>query len=275
MACHDAAAISKNDVRSRRFHQLNHQAEQGSRKKIMKLGICAIVAASALLAGGTASAQNIDLSYGGLHFGNSNTLTAQTNYGHFYAGAMDWTVTGGGESYGFNVGDQITTFCTEVTQTVQANTDYGFTELDQAPNSSGGMGEERAGLVQSLYDNYFSEALNSAFESAAFQIAIWEIVYESSTDAGGDLVLDASTGPGFRVTGGSADNFSFAFGMSALDLANEWLSTLTSTEVTTLLALTSGSAQDQILLVPLPAPILMAGLGLLAVPVLRRRFARN
>lgn len=239
----------------------------------MKTVTCAVVSAIILMLGGTASA-DIGLSYDGLYFGNGNSLTAQTNYGHFYAGAMSWTVTGGGESLGYSVGDQITTFCTEITQSVQSHTIYDFTEVDQAPNSNGGMGEERAGLIQDLYNNHFSEAMSSAFHSAAFQIAIWEIVYETSSDSEGNLNLDASSGPGFRVTGGSADNFNVAFGMSALDLANNWLNGLTSVELTTLLALTSGSGQDQIILIPLPTPVMMAGLGLLALPLVRRRLWR-
>lgn len=231
-----------------------------------KLAIASTVAISAGLLTVSAQADTIDLSYQGLHF--SNSLTANTNYGHFYAGAMNFKEIGGDEQ-------ELITFCMEVTQIVQSQATYSMTDLADTPGSiSGGMGDYRAGLLQSLYDSHYDDALSSRTESSAFQMAVWEIVYEDDVSIGQNFTLDVSDGDGFQVSGGSVVQQHDGMNVSAVDLANAWLSDLSWTGVTTLRGLKSTTGQDQITMIPLPAPIVLGGLGLISLPVLRRRLQR-
>lgn len=242
-------------------------------QKKMRKGYCvAIVGAAAMTMGGlssTASANTIDLSFDGLVFGNSSLTARSTlNSSNFYAGAMQWSEIG-------NPGNSFTTFCLEVTQLVSSTSTYTITslagELDPIPTlDSGGMGETRARLMQSLFDNHYGSALNSAFESAAFQLAVWEIVYEDTLDQSGDVMFDVTSGT-HRITGGSVLNNNSMLGLSAVDQANIWLNGLSDTDVTTLQALTSGNSQNQVRMIPLPGPAGMAMAGLLGLAAVRRR----
>jgi len=224
-----------------------------------------------------ASAQSISMSYEGLAFGqiggagvSTPTLvgTVRLSGSNFntYVGAMNWS-TGSGAFH---------TFCTELTQTVSTSGPvvYDMVALAGAPQPGAGMGTFRAGLIQNLYDTYGSLRMNSRTESAAFQLAIWEIVHEGDTGdlnvLTGDLQVVGHAGNASHSVLNSHDGF----GMSAATLANTWLANLVSVQVTTLRALVNSAHQDQIAVIPLPAPVLMAGLGLLAVPLLRRRVFR-
>lgn len=223
----------------------------------------------------TAGADEIALDFNGYHFAQSESFTAVTNHGTVIAGANSWTVTSGGEDFGFAPGQQIMTFATEI---VQSFVSGGFgpfetSELNEASPGGEGMGEHRAGLMQSLYNQYGSESLTSARAAAAFQLAIWEIAYETDTDGEGELVLDAGTGEGFIVTDGGVMLDSLMGSPSALNLANEWLSALTSVQLTSLIGLSDNSAADQVItVVPLPTPVYMAAIGLLVLPFVRRRW---
>ena len=239
-------------------------------------GIFVLLAAGMLT--GYATADSISMSYDGLAFGqigaagvSTPTLvgTVRLNGTNFnsYVGAMNWS-SGSGSFH---------TFCTELTQTVatSGSVSYDMVHLADAPQPGAGMGEERAGFVQNLYDTYGHLRVGSRTESAAFQLAIWEIVHEGDTGSlnvlAGDLKVTGHAGH----ASSSVLNAHDGFGMSAAALANTWLASLLSVQVTTLRALVNDVHQDQIVVIPLPAPVLMAGLGLLAVPVLRRRIVRG
>lgn len=233
------------------------------------LACCGV--ATVVFSATVASAADLDLNWDGMYFGGSS-LTAKSSItsGTFYAGAMNWSEVG-------NAANTYTTFCTEVNQVVKDPSSFDYVDLSDAPDTLGGMGDYRAGLVQGLYNGFYSQALASRTESAAFQIAIWEIVYESGVTSGGSYTLDTAAG-GFKITGGSSTVEKDSFGMSAVGLANQWLASLTSSlNVTTLTGLTSSDAQDQIIItpIPLPAPIMLGGLGLLCLPVARRMVRRS
>lgn len=104
--------------------------------------------------------------------------------------------------------------------------------------------------------------LNQAENSAAIQLAIWESVYE------GNNPLDVNTigtgGVGFRASNIAAN---------VLAGANALLSAAASeTRRAKIYVLTNANLQD-FLLVPAPATLALAGLGLVGIAVARRRRA--
>jgi PEP-CTERM motif len=108
-------------------------------------------------------------------------------------------------------------------------------------------------------------ANGSVTSSAAFQIAIWEILFESQSTS----PYNVSTG-NFLASGDSA----------AVSQANTWLANLGSFGATTILiSLTNSVHQDFItdfvppgfLLVPEPSSLPLLGVGMLAVMIAMRR----
>ena len=104
-------------------------------------------------------------------------------------------------------------------------------------------------------------SISTVTDSGAFQLAVWEIVYESSG------TYDLGSG-NFQIASASGN---------ALATANAWLSALgDSTPTLTLAVWTSSSSQDlAVFSAPIPEPevyaMLLAGLGLMGFVVNRRR----
>lgn len=107
--------------------------------------------------------------------------------------------------------------------------------------------------------------VNDATEQAAFQIAIWELAYETSPTS-----YDVDSGAA-RFFGGTAAN-------GALALADDWLSNLGSINNVSVRVLESPSHQDQVFANPVPEPssaaLIMAAMLSLGF-VQRRRSSRH
>lgn len=105
-------------------------------------------------------------------------------------------------------------------------------------------------------------ALTGSLQSAAFQLAVWEIVNE-----GGSSGLNVSNGD-FYVTGATT---------TVANLANGWLTNSAGWASTQVLSVWSGpnSTQDLAVFAPIPEPetyaMLLAGLGLMGFIARRRR----
>lgn len=215
-----------------------------------------------------ASAETLTLNFDGLHFGN-DSLTARTSLTgstQFYAGAINWSEPGSGQAF--------TTFCIEVTQLVSDPTTF---TVQTAPDGTGWFDNDptdtllRARLLQNLYNEFYASASLNEATSAAFQLAVWEIVYED-LGSDGNIDLDVNDG-GFEVTGGSVTAIDPVLNLSAASLANAWLSQLNTdgTPVSGLQAWTSNDGQNQLWLIPLPGPAAMGLAGMLGLAVARRR----
>ena len=244
-------------------------------KILMKSAIAAAVVAIAT----PAFASTITLS--GLSTGLGRTVQTNVTSGTYHAGQLTWNVSAmtgnAGALTGLSVGDTVSTFCTELAQLAGAPTVFNVVDVEDAPQPGSGMGELRATYINTLYSNYYAHAFESNTSAAAFQLAVWEIVHEADA-ALNNATLDANAGA-FQVTGGTAMNIEGGQAMSAVAMANSWLTTLAgilSSDDATMFALTNVDVQDQLILtsvIPLPAPLLLGGLGLAMVPVLRRRFS--
>jgi hypothetical protein len=168
-------------------------------------------------------------------------------------------------------GQAFLSYCIELLQTFHFNTNYTYSivPVATAPNTHTatsvnpppGMGAAKATDLARLLGGFFAGSFATTVKSAAMQLAIWEIVYETP---GGSY--DVSSG-GFRVTGnlGSTQN-------AAVTQANNWLAVLSSQPMLPLEALTHRDRQDFITVVPLPPAALLFATALLGIwGVARRR----
>jgi hypothetical protein len=183
------------------------------------------------------------------------------------------SVTGAAANY-FSVGNQLILFCVDIFD--QASSGLAdFVDLGDAPipaGPDGPMGAMRADLLSVLFQQRRSEAQgDSNVQAAAFALAVWEIGFEPTAQ------LDANTFAQANLDTG--DGEFFASGRSATRaLANEWieeawLAWRDGANGLPMAAAAAHNFQDVALIIPLPTPVWMAGMGLLAVPLLRRRFS--
>jgi hypothetical protein len=126
-----------------------------------------------------------------------------------------------------------------------------------------GMGAIKAAYLSELWGRYFDSAWMAGgtytaaqnAQAAAFQAAIWEIIYEDMpmSSAGWDVTIDGTAGDkGFR-----AANLNYT-------LANSWLVSLTGTyQGANLAGLSSNGTQDVLIAIPEPATVGLLAVGLL------------
>ena len=158
-------------------------------------------------------------------------------------------------------------FCIE-TQTISIGGTYPYSVRDAfdapipgGPNdtSGGPMGTQKADYLAELWGQFHSQ-VNSNITAAAFQLAVWEIVFED---------LYVQTPPGWNVLSGKFEARDDAGNPhSAIVQANAWLAQVDgSGPKAQLYGLTNSSAQD--FLVPEPATVALLGLG--ALSLIRRK----
>lgn len=180
------------------------------------------------------------------------TLTLNDQQGHTttasgYVGEYLWTQTAGTPTLGN--GGSFATFCIEITQDINFGGSYGYDLIPVAdaprPSSywtpTGGMGATDATQISQLWAAHIGD-VNTADTAAAFQFAVWEIIY------GNELTINPySSSQGSQVA-------------NDVTLANSWLTGLSGTGAN-LIALSSNYAdspnpdsQDQITGSPYPPP---------------------
>ncbi|MCC6321392.1 MAG: PEP-CTERM sorting domain-containing protein [Phycisphaerales bacterium] len=189
------------------------------------------------------------------------------------SGYFNWTRTGGDYP---GLQGNFTTFCLELTQSINFNQTYSFKVVDPAvaPGVSGPNGETQPlgalgkARMRELFGRFFN-GLNtgSAIDGAAFQFAVWGIVYDANlvlNEPADTYILRDSAGL-FPFAGGSDPAFNAAFAQ-----AQTFLSQIDGTgPLADLIALTNPNDQDQI--IPAPGALALLGLGGLAAGRRRRR----
>jgi len=216
--------------------------------------------------GGTAFAGTVDV--------HLNSLVTSRDFKYWLgstqranpAGVFSWTRTGG-DHPSQPTGD-FHSVCIEVDQYINfgGNYTYNMIELEDGPKpglalGAGPMGDTKADQIRKLWAAHYDEALTSNDKGAAFQVAVWETVYDDDDD------LFAG---GFR-----ARYTSLASAPTFVQLAQQWLNGVSGlTAMANLGAMSSCRQQDQIVMVPLPAAA-WAGMGLLGGIAAIRRARRK
>jgi hypothetical protein len=172
-------------------------------------------------------------------------------------------------------GTTVSTFCIEGTQNVYIGQTASFANLfadiSQAPKDNVGntfQMNAKAGAITMFWDDYYDQATQNNVNAAAFQLGIWELLYDSSPNLTSGLFQAAPTA--------DADS------ILAFNEAQVWLSNYTIVAPTgqyQLYAFSDPNLQDQLFGVPLgggssPTPLpaaLPGGLALIAALGLYRK----
>jgi hypothetical protein len=191
-------------------------------------------------------------------------------------GQYNWQRTGGDYA---GIADSFSTFCIELTENISLGNTYRYdvVGIEAAPlpgnntdpigsGVSGPMGAVKAERLRKFWGSYHDLILSASTtaqareRAAAFQLGIWEIVFDHQANVADYNVADGR----FYATQNTASR----------TLANTWLRGLdgqTGYE-SRLVALSNIGAQDQITLSAVPAPptVVLAGVGAVCALGFRR-----
>jgi len=238
----------------------------------MKTSGLAIAAALGVTA--AASANTLTLTF--LGFGDSTTTGVR------YNSNLSWSARSSANYTNITVGvhrwgiysQERESFCTQLFEGVTAGQTYTFNvvspsqvpEADDPTNAPGPMGSVKAQLLNDLYRRYYA-GLSGSMNKGAFQIAIYEITHENITaTSAASAVSQLSLATGAFQAGKSGGLYATASAMLA-SLGQGGFGTMGPN----LLGLSNAAAQDQLLVVPIGAPAVLAGLGLVGIGFMRRR----
>lgn len=250
-------------------------------RRLSLLAAAVITALPALASAGTINATLTGV-------GLNQIVTARYNGTDYavYAGQLNWSTSDS------TLGPTFQTFCIEFTQDVYIGSSYTYSTLSDigmapypyvAPTGTiaGGMStvdglgttRDKETLIRQLWGQYYNSthdgiaigAYTDSIETAAFQVAIWKILYETSTNAADQTSLTSGS---FELNNG---------GLVAAEASNylTWLLNNPDAGMAVgFTALSSPTAQDQLYFggttsrlqtpsVPVPSSAI-AGSGLLA-----------
>lgn len=208
---------------------------------------------------GTTFADTDNARFTGVSPGQSVTMRLDGNNINTSAGGFNFlrNASNPGTLAGFSPG--FVGFCIDLTEYVQVGHDYSWTThaVANSPTSDAGpMGAANAQRLGRLFANHFNH-LSSAQQFAAFQIAVWEIVFDEGVDLDHGSLKCTSAPSGTKA------------------LAQSWLNTLGSGAGWNLIAIDDEPGCEQghqgYVMAPAPGAAALMGLGALAGGRRKRR----
>ncbi len=154
---------------------------------------CLVSLVCGLALSSPAWAGTVTMTFNGLPLSRSIDLVVGATSVSTQAGIFDWTRTGG-----THVGAPNGSFkavCVEIDQFLRSAT-YDVINVEDGPKpgtalGAGPMGAAKASMLAKLWAAYWGGAQGDADAGAAFQIAVWEIVYDNDNDLfAGDFQAD-------------------------------------------------------------------------------------
>lgn len=224
------------------------------------------IALAALLAANAASAgpiSTVNLKMTGFAYGYAAVKTNVTS-GYIGDGELQGLMTNNGVTSSF------LTYCTDLAQSFSWNTNYSYSLV--ANGSATGFTARQADLLGKLYI-LSGRDVDTTDESAAFQLAVWEIVTESASNklniltGNFQLVAGASNQQRSLATGW-LDSISASSAKSSFDATRLYSSVAQDFVVFTERPLTSNDLNGN---VPEPASFGLVGVALLVLVATRRR----
>lgn len=282
--------------------------------KLWAFGSVLTLAIGAAASSGWADSVTLKSTYSGSFFGttSSDGLTVYNNLGGTIVspvttvGAYGWTVQSGSSTALGPVGSSIYTYCIQLGQTFSGgSSDNTFAlNFDVAPSPTGKAATDAgyidtlaAAQLQALVTNHWAYSLTGKVQTAAFQLAVWEIEYDGGSIEtplkGSGENLSGSMDYYFGRTNGKILTATWSSNTSsvsyqAVNLATTWLNELTNVSVgnpaiTTAVALNSpgtmdqtGGIQDQLGIKAVPVPAaLPVGVAMLAGMAVVRKIRRR
>ena len=177
-----------------------------------------------------------------------------------FAGEYKWKpATGSNNPWPLN--QPFTSFCVDLNEFIHLNSTYNYVlkSLETSPNpdpqSTGGMGTARADAIRRLWGTDRADVTTNV-KAAAFQMAIWEIVFEYPATQGLPLSSMDVTKGNFYMDVTDADSTKQALWVSIANQANAYLAAAwapTAKYEPMLAVMSLAGAQDQLVVMPLPA----------------------
>ncbi|QJW96549.1 hypothetical protein [Frigoriglobus tundricola] len=222
--------------------------------RLLRLCAAALAVVGFVALSPRASADTISLTFDGGGNGQNN------------GGPFNWTQTTPPNT-------AVTTYCIDTQDYVRSGTFTIDTNIAAAPSIAHSTTANVVAKIDTLFDHYYSSSFQNATTEAAFQQALWNLIYGGPLDTSTTAGKEAQNLLNGKMYNGQAYN-----GVEH-DLANASLVALVDVSGTPLGS--KNRNQDQIMVVPngvkgVPAPpaAMLAGIGVLAL-VGRSRWTRR
>lgn len=228
----------------------------------MKTALFTVVAAAVITAAaGAASADTVNVKYLGTGKGSNVKIIAPGVNQNVFAGQLNHQISGG-TGLGAILNGTYATYCTDITQYVTSTTkSYTVVPIEQVPNVSP-MGLSKADALRNLYTFGAGVQLTNAASNdfaAAFQIAVWEVVSDFNSNLG--LTSLSVTDGTFKAKSTNGNVLSAGI-MNNLNTIFSGIFNLPEGAVPVEIAgISHATAQDQIVVVPTPGALALAGVG--------------